>query len=47
MPLNLPIEIWIMLAGAGVLFLVPLVLIYLAYRALRSRQESAARHESE
>jgi len=35
MPLNLPIEIWLMLAGAGVLFLTPVVLMYLAYRALR------------
>ncbi len=46
MPLNLPIEIWLMLAGAGVLFLVPLVLIYIAYRSLHSRQRSAAQHES-
>lgn len=47
MPLNLPIEIWLMLAGAGVLFLLPLVLIYLAYRALRGPKASSARAESD
>lgn len=38
MPLNLPLEIWIMFAGAGALFLSPVVLIYIAYRALRGNQ---------
>lgn len=35
MPLNLPLEIWIMFAGAGALFLFPVVVIYLGYRMLR------------
>ena len=39
MPLNLPLDVWLMLAGAGVLFLAPLVLIYIAYRMLRRRSD--------
>jgi hypothetical protein len=39
MPLNLPLEVWVMLFGAGVLFLSPLVVVYLAYRGLRKRSE--------
>ena len=34
--LNLPIEIWYVFAGAGALFLFPVIVIYLAYRALRT-----------
>ena len=33
--LNLPPEIWLMLIGAGILFLSPVVLIYLLSRLLR------------
>jgi hypothetical protein len=47
MPLNLPIEIWLMLAGAGVLFLLPVALIYLAYRVLRGRQQPSTSTESD
>lgn len=35
MPLNLPLEIWIMFAGAGALFLLPVFVVYLSYRTLR------------
>lgn len=35
MPLNLPAEIWVLFAAAGAFVIVPLMLIYLAYRALR------------
>lgn len=35
MPLNLPLDIWLLFAGAAVLFLSPLVVIYVAYRLLR------------
>jgi hypothetical protein len=35
MPLNLPSDVWLMLAGAGVLFLLPVILIYVVYRLLR------------
>lgn len=35
MLLNLPPEIWLMFAGAGALFLFPVVVIYLSYRMLR------------
>ena len=33
--LNLPLDVWLMLIGAGVLFLLPVVLIYLISRLLR------------
>jgi hypothetical protein len=39
MPLNLPIEVWMMFVGAGALFTVPLILIYIAYRLLRKRSD--------
>ena len=39
MPLNLPLDVWFMLAGAGVLFLTPLVLLYVAYRMLRRHSD--------
>jgi hypothetical protein len=35
MPLNLPAEIWILFAAAAAFVVVPLMLIYVAYRALR------------
>jgi hypothetical protein len=35
MLLNLPSDVWVMLVGAGVLFLLPVVLIYIVYRLLR------------
>jgi hypothetical protein len=35
MPLNLPPEIWILFAGAGALFLSPVLVVYLSYRILR------------
>jgi len=35
MLLNLPTEIWMLFAGAGALFLFPVVVIYLSYRMLR------------
>jgi hypothetical protein len=35
MLLNLPPEIWMLFAGAGALFLFPVVVIYLSYRMLR------------
>jgi hypothetical protein len=35
MVLNLPSDVWVMLAGAGILFLLPVILIYLVYRLLR------------
>lgn len=35
MPLNLPVEVWILLAVAGLFFVAPVVLIYIAHRLLR------------
>ena len=35
MPLNLPVDVWVMLAGAGVLFALALLVIFVAYRLLR------------
>jgi hypothetical protein len=35
MPLNLPVDVWIMLAGAGLLFTLALLVIFVAYRLLR------------
>ena len=32
--LNLPLEIWYVFIGAGALFLFPVIVIYLAHRAL-------------
>jgi hypothetical protein len=39
MPLNLPFEVWMMLVGAGALFTVPLILVYMAYRSLLKRSD--------
>jgi hypothetical protein len=35
MPLNLPGEVWTMLIILGVVLLLPLIIIYIAYRMIR------------
>lgn len=47
MPLNLPNEIWVMLLGAGAFFIAPIILLYIAYRLLRSQLEAKKRRYDE